>query len=345
MAACFPQSHANGKVKHLSGINDPNLFNLIQTYTNVFNFSILDINHTLNPLYTLNWDTTFANAVQGAAQTVAIIGYATQNLNNLNSLRLALHNIDGAANPNAANFINPLQIIGNTLAGPGSNPQRIGIALQYLARLNMALPNANNWPNNLPYGNRGTAPYLGLRGHFKKHVLGLHGDSDDANEPPLWYADLNLGANVTRADFGQMTKAVEWQLFGVYPQVRIIGDWYKYLDIPRYFANRIQMGAHADQLRFIQYFSTANVNDVYADLIAAQHEHRYNNYVSNAFDHATNSYIYVDQGRIKINAYQNTDFIIAAFEAGGFNFSSCYKPQIGGQQKYNVERGNRLWEV
>ena len=340
-------------IRYLKERNEHQILNVDQDYQNVFGHQIIDHNHIITPLYSHQWEAAFVDAVDNMpANRGDVINYANIDSPSLNRLRVALHGIDGA---NAPNLTNLLKIIGKT---QNNNPGRVNAALEHLASLNTALPNADNFPNNLPFGNRAG----GLSGHFKKHVLGV--GNIDLAEPPLWLAALNLG--ITRADFGNMRPMDERDMFVNYTSIPVV-NWYKFASpyywrqqsseqrgdtrhwnkAGDYFRNRVNNADTPNQAKMLAYFQGGGIDndDPYAVRLAALYQNNYDAYVSNAFDHATHRYVYFSNERVFINAYQGTNFIVASYVNGQFDFSSGYKPQVGGQGKYNNERPNRFWEI
>ena len=85
--------------------------------------------------------------------------------------------------------------------------------------------------------------------------------------------------------------------------------------------------------------------DAPANALAGTFGNQYHNAVSDAYDNADGSYLYVQGGRVKINTYHAASniFAVAAWENNIFDFSSGYIPLMGAQAKWQQEEDLRLW--
>jgi Domain of unknown function (DUF4157) len=304
-----------------------NMVAALQAYVAApFGFDPLLPNRRPDPTYDPAWEAAFQAAL---ALQPGFIAAATAPAN-FNPIRVALHAVDGGAAPN---LVNPVAILAATSA---NNPATLPNAMANLAEVHAAVPNVAAPPGaGLPFGNRAG----GLRGHFKKHVLGI--TNVDLAEPPLWLAILP--PPFTRNDFGAMPVPLEADLF------LPAGTWREHTSefrgqAPRWFRSHVRNASPVDQARMLNHFQQHG-DDVYANRLSPLKENAYGLHVSAAFAAPANQrYIYFQAGRVKINAWNTTDFIVAAFENGIWDLSSGYKPAMGANAKYNQERNLRFWE-
>ena len=296
------------------------LFQAIQIYVTRGIVQALTAAHQPAPIWAATWELAFAQDLNGLAvgPRTHVVNWINGAPGRLNILRVHFHAIDGGAAPN---FNALWQVVGRVFT---DNRPQLGTFLANVQDIMAAEP--HEYDVNLPYGNRGTPPAVGLVGHFKKHVLGL--GNVDVGEPQRWFNLLNLVGQVTRAHLGALTNPQELAIFAANG---IVGG-------------TVLNGGQAAQLIVLCQAGGPNV-DVPGNALAAAFGNQYYQAVSNAYDNATGSYIYYQGGRVKINTYHAASniFAVAAWENNIFDFSSGYIPLMGAQAKWQHEEPLRLW--
>lgn len=308
----------------LSVTPDVRLFQAIQIYMRLGMNQALSAAHQLNPLWAVTWELAFAQDLdgQGVGPRTRVVTWINDTPGRLNTLRGHFHAIDGGAAPN---FAATWQTLGKVFL---QNRPQLPSFLENAQQIMVTVPHENDI--NLPYGNRGTPPAVGLAGHFKKHVMGV--GNDDYGEPARWYAipALNLVDRVTRAQLGALAAHQESYIFGA----------------------RNVAGARVltlAELSRVADLCQAGGLDATANALAALYANDYHNAVSNAYDNADGSYLFWHGGRVKINAYHTTTniFAVAGWDTpqARFDFSSGYIPHGGAHAKWQQEYALRLWDI
>ena len=226
----------------------------------------------------------------------------------------------------APNFAPLWALVGTVVA---QNPVRLPQLLEHLDEVRIAEPLQN--AVGLPFSNRSG----GLRGHFKKHVLGQ--GNIDIGEPAAWMTELNLVGQITRVQLGGLTPVEEQTIFN-----RWAVGW----------RAPIAGGAVLDRTQVNRVISQVQSGAMapVADSLATHHENTYAARVRTAYDNATGSYLMYDD-KPKITAWQPAGprgilvFSALVSGAGAFDLSSGYMPSNTAQVKFNNGYPNRFWDV
>ena len=261
----------------------------VDTYQ-VNQINVLRDDRRLYPARAAAWENAL---LAGMTAQAPLMTHVRANFPHLLDLRNHMFAHDGN---NAPNFAVPMGFIAQVIA---QNAAQLGETLHRLDAVLLAAPHDHD--ANLPFGNRAG----GLRGHFKKHVLGLQGNTDRV-EPLHWIANLNL-----------VPARLEYQHFGVAPRIWVVQEVFQ-------AGNRSAGDKVKDGPRMILLMRYGALGG--ADNVAQQFENDYHAYISQRFDAPTGKYLYFYGAQVNINAYQGDTFIVAGFENGRFDFSSGYKP-------------------
>jgi hypothetical protein len=321
-------AHHDGRMRTVLSILSQhphaNTLAALQVYVNVFGQNVINNGARLSPFRVPTWENAFATALNASPHRPAVVAWISGNADaRLPAMRATFAHADPAPAPNFA----PIwALVGQVVA---QNPGQLSHLLEHLSEVRVAAAHQN--AVGLAFSNRAG----GLRGHFKKHVLGQ--GNVDVGEPAAWMTELHLVGHITRAQLGALSAAEEQTIF------------------QRWFAgarSAVAAGTVLDQVQVDRVIAQVQAGAMapVAEALAGHYEHTYAARVGHAYDTANASYLMYDT-MPKIIAWKAAGargiFTISGLVAGAgaFDLSSGYMPSATAVVKFNAGYAQRFWDV